>query len=46
MTVLFTTACARNAIVYDGRLDPGIKVVFRPFSYRDLAIKIRRVFGH
>jgi hypothetical protein len=46
MKVLFTTAYARGAIVYDGRLDSGIKVVCKPFSYSDLSLKIRRVFDH
>jgi signal transduction histidine kinase/CheY-like chemotaxis protein len=42
--ILFTTGYARDAIVHDGRLDPGLEVVFKPFSYSDLAVKIRRVF--
>ncbi len=44
--VLFTTGYARDAIVHDGRLDPGVEVVFKPFSYTDLAVKIRRAFDH
>ena len=44
MKVLFTTGYARNAIVHDGRLDAGVEVVFKPFSYSDLAVKIRRAF--
>jgi len=42
MKVLFTTGYARDAIVHDGRLDPGVEVVFKPFSYSDLAVKLRR----
>jgi hypothetical protein len=42
--VLFTTGYARDAIVHDGRLDPGVEVVLKPFSYSDLAVKIRRAF--
>ncbi|HZK89386.1 MAG TPA: ATP-binding protein [Stellaceae bacterium] len=42
MKVLFTTGYARDAIVHDGRLDPGLEVVLKPFSYSDLAVKIRR----
>jgi PAS domain S-box-containing protein len=42
--ILFTTGYARDAIVHDGRLDPGIEVVFKPFSYSDLAVKIRHAF--
>ena len=44
MKVLFTTGYARNAIVHHGRLDPGVEVIFKPFTYSDLAAKIRRVF--
>ncbi len=44
LKVLFTTGYARNAIVHHGRLDPGVEVIFKPFTYSDLAAKIRRVF--
>jgi PAS domain S-box-containing protein len=40
---LYTTGYARNAIVHQGRLDPGVEVVFKPFTYSDLAAKIRQV---
>jgi CheY-like chemotaxis protein len=43
LKVLYTTGYARNAIVHQGRLDPGVEVVFKPFTYSDLARKIRRV---
>jgi CheY-like chemotaxis protein len=43
LKVLYTTGYARNAIVHQGRLDPRVDVVFKPFSYSDLASKIRRV---
>jgi CheY-like chemotaxis protein len=46
MKVLFTTGYARDAIVHEGRLDPGVEVVFKPFSYSELALKIRRAFDH
>jgi PAS domain S-box-containing protein len=46
LKVLYTTGYARNAIVHQGRLDPGVEVVFKPFAYSDLAIKIRRVLGN
>ncbi|MGC1884737.1 MAG: response regulator, partial [Stellaceae bacterium] len=42
--VLFTTGYARNAIVHHGRLDPGVEVVFKPFTYSDLAAKLRKAF--
>jgi PAS domain S-box-containing protein len=43
LKVLFTTGYARNAIVHQGRLDPGVEVIFKPFTYSDLAFKIRRI---
>ena len=41
LKVLYTTGYARNAIVHQGRLDPGIEVVFKPFTYSELATRIR-----
>jgi len=41
LPVLFTTGYARNAIVHDGRLDPGVHLVTKPFSYADLAAALR-----
>jgi CheY-like chemotaxis protein len=43
LKVLYTTGYARNAIVHQGRLDPGVEVVFKPFTYSDLAAKIRQI---
>jgi CheY-like chemotaxis protein len=42
--VLFTTGYARNAIVHHGRLDPGVQVIFKPFTYSDLAARLRKAF--
>jgi len=41
LRVLFTTGYAKNAIVHDGRLDPGVQLVTKPFVYDVLAAKIR-----
>ena len=41
--VLYTTGYARNAIVHHGRLDPGVELITKPFSYTQLASKIRAV---
>lgn len=41
--VLFTTGYARNAIVHQGRLDPGVQLITKPFTFDDLATKIREV---
>ncbi len=43
LKVLFTTGYARNAIVHQGRLDPGVEVTFKPFTYSELAARIRRI---
>jgi signal transduction histidine kinase len=43
--VLFTTGYARNAIVHDGRLDPGVELIGKPFSAIDLAFKIRAMLN-
>jgi len=45
LKVLFTTGYARDAIVHDGRLDPGVQLIGKPFSYADLAIKVRAVLA-
>jgi CheY-like chemotaxis protein len=43
LKVLFTTGYARNAIVHHGRLDKGVHLITKPFSYADLAAKVRDV---
>ncbi|HVL71804.1 MAG TPA: ATP-binding protein [Beijerinckiaceae bacterium] len=39
--VLFTTGYTRNAIVHHGRLDPGVQLIGKPFTYAELAAKVR-----
>ena len=43
LRVLFTSGYARNAIVHHGRLDPGVELIAKPFTYAALAVKIRRI---
>jgi PAS domain S-box-containing protein len=43
LKVLFTTGYARNAIVHQGRLDKGVQLITKPFSFSDLATKVRDV---
>jgi signal transduction histidine kinase/ActR/RegA family two-component response regulator len=43
LKVLFTTGYTRNAIVHNGMLDPGVQLITKPFSFDDLAVKLRRV---
>jgi CheY-like chemotaxis protein len=40
LPVLFTTGYARNAIVHHGRLDAGINLLSKPFTYAELANKL------
>jgi PAS domain S-box-containing protein len=43
LKVLFTTGYARNAIVHDGRLDPGVELLPKPFTQAALAEKLRDI---
>ena len=43
LKVLFTTGYARNAIVHDGRLDPGVELLTKPFSQAALGEKLRDI---
>jgi PAS domain S-box-containing protein len=43
LRLLFTTAYARNAILHQGKLEPGVDLVLKPFTYAALAAKIREV---
>jgi CheY-like chemotaxis protein len=43
LKVLFTTGYTRNAIVHNGRLDPGVQLVSKPFTFEALARKVRAV---
>jgi signal transduction histidine kinase len=41
LRVLFTTGYTRNAIVHHGRLDAGVHMIGKPFSFADLSGKVR-----
>jgi signal transduction histidine kinase len=41
LRVLFTTGYARDAIVHEGRLDPGVQLITKPFTYAALSEKVR-----
>ncbi len=43
LKILFTTGYTRNAIVHHGRLDPGVELITKPFTYTALAEKLRQV---
>jgi signal transduction histidine kinase len=44
LRVLYTTGYARNAIVHHGRLDPGVALIAKPFTFMALATKVRSLF--
>jgi len=39
--VLFTTGYTRNAIIHDGRLDPDVHFLAKPYTMQDVARKVR-----
>ena len=41
LKVLFTTGYSRNAIVHHGRLDPGVQLITKPFTFDQLAARVR-----
>ncbi len=43
MKVLITTAYAGNALIHEGRLDPGIDLLTKPFTFTTLATRIREL---
>ncbi|WP_085808175.1 PAS domain-containing protein [Sphingomonas sp. TZW2008] len=43
LRVLYTSGYTRNAIVHGGRLEPGVDMIAKPFTYQGLAQKIRDV---
>ncbi|MGC3980371.1 MAG: ATP-binding protein [Steroidobacteraceae bacterium] len=43
MKVLYTTGYSRNAIVHHGRLDPGVQLIVKPFTFDELAKRIREL---
>ncbi len=43
LKVLFTTGYTRNAIVHHGRLDAGVQLLQKPFTFEQLANRVREV---
>jgi signal transduction histidine kinase len=43
LKVLFTTGYSRNAIVHHGRLDAGVQLITKPFTFDQLATRVRDV---
>lgn len=43
LKVLYTSGYTRNAVVHGGRLDSGVDLIMKPFSYSSLAERIRTI---
>ena len=43
LRVLYMTGYTRDAIVHQGRLDSGINMISKPFSFEELASKVRQM---
>jgi two-component system NtrC family sensor kinase len=43
LKVLYMTGYSRNAIVHQGRLDPGVALIQKPISEQDLAFRLRSI---
>lgn len=43
LKVLFTTGYSRNAIIHHGRLDAGVQLITKPFTFEQLAARVRDV---
>jgi CheY-like chemotaxis protein len=41
LRILFTTGYSRNAIVHHGRLDAGVQLISKPFTFEQLALRVR-----
>ena len=45
MKILFTSGYTENTIVHNGRLDPGVQLISKPYGREQLAAKIRSVLA-
>jgi signal transduction histidine kinase len=43
LKILFTSGYAENAIVHQGRLDPGVHLLRKPYPRSELALKLRQL---
>ncbi|MFL6576143.1 MAG: response regulator, partial [Povalibacter sp.] len=43
LRILFTTGYERSALMHDGRLDPGVELLTKPFTRAQLASRVRAV---
>jgi signal transduction histidine kinase len=45
LPVLFTTGYTRNAVVHHGRLDAEVELIVKPFTYDELAARLKKILG-
>jgi hypothetical protein len=43
LKVLYMTGYSRNAIVHQGRLDPGVELLQKPLTSEQLAATVRKM---
>ena len=41
LKILFMSGYTRNAVVHQGRVDPGVLLVHKPISLQELSVRIR-----
>ena len=41
LRVLFTTGYTRNAVIHNGRLEPSVRMIGKPFTFAELAARVR-----
>jgi FixJ family two-component response regulator len=45
LSVLFMTGYTRNAIVHNGTLDPGVRLLSKPFTLEDLSRELQAILA-
>jgi signal transduction histidine kinase/DNA-binding response OmpR family regulator len=43
LKILYTSGYTRNAIVHNGRLDAGVEMIAKPFTYQALSARVRQI---
>jgi PAS domain S-box-containing protein len=46
LKVLFTSGYVRNTVVHNGRLDPGVELIVKRFTFATLATRVRRMLDN
>jgi len=44
LKVLFTTGYGLDGIIHEGRLDAGVQLITKPYTFEELSEKVRKVF--